>query len=595
MSRDLLPDRVAAHARVRGSKPAIYHRVGGAWTAITWAGYAEQARGFAGALIGAGCEAGGAVAIMAGNHAEWLIAAVGAWFARCVPTGVYPTLTAEQAAYVVHHCEARVAVVEGPTEYARLAEQREHLPYLQRIVLMTGAVDDPSTVAFADFVAEGQAHQAAVDARLADLAPDDLASLIYTSGTTGPPKGVMLDHGNLAFVGQGAVSLMPDVSDRDRTVSYLPLSHIAEQAFSLLGPCAAGYSVWMCPRIEDLKEVLLAARPTFFLAVPRVWEKFKNALEARLAAATGVKGAIAGWAMKVGAETGTHLVERGEPTGLAGLKLRVARALFQQKLAGALGLDQLRLAVSGAAPIGKDVLDFFLACGVVIHEVYGQSEDTGPTTFNQPWPGKRRVGTVGLPFPGVEVKIASDGEILVRGPNVFRGYFKNPEATAEALVDGWLHSGDIGAFDEQGFLRITDRKKDLIITAGGKNVAPQNIEKRLKGIAGVSQAVVIGDRRKYLVALLTVDAEGGPALAKERGWPTDPLALATHTGFRAHVEAEIGRANGELARYETIKDFHLIGRDFSIEGGELTPTQKVKRRVVNERFAAEIEALYPES
>ncbi|MEZ4463654.1 MAG: long-chain fatty acid--CoA ligase [bacterium] len=595
MSRDLLPDRVVAHARDRGSQPAIYRSVGGVWTPITWAAYHEQARAFAGALIGAGCEAGGAVAIMAGNHAEWLIGAVGAWFARCVPTGVYPTLTPEQAAYVVHHCEAKVAVVEGPEGYARLLEEKENLPHLRRIVLMTGSVEDPSVVSFAAFLAEGQAHQAEVDARLAALAPDDLADLIYTSGTTGPPKGVMLDHRALAFVARGAISLMPDVSPGDRAVSYLPLSHIAEQAFSLLGACAAGYSVWMCTRLEDLKAVLLVAHPTVFLAVPRVWEKFKAALEARLATATGVKGAIAKWAMQVGAETGTEVVERGDPGGLPGLKLKLARRLFQQKLAGALGLDQLRLAVSGAAPIGKDVLEFFLACGVIIHEVYGQSEDAGPTTFNQPFPGKRRLGTVGLPFPGVEVKIAEDGEILVRGPNVFRGYFKNPEATAETLVDGWLHSGDIGAFDADGFLRITDRKKDLIITAAGKNVAPQNIEKHLRGIAGIGQAVVIGDRRKYLTALMTVDPEGGPALAKERGWPVEPAALAAHPAFRAHVTAEVERVNGELARYETIKHFHLLPRDFTVEGGELTPTQKVKRRVVSERYAAEIEALYPES
>jgi long-chain acyl-CoA synthetase len=589
---DLLPACILRHARERPQRPAIWQERDGVWAAITWARYVEVARGFAGAMIGLGCAPGAAVAILASNRSEWVLAAVGAWFARGVPTGVYQTLTAEQAAYVIHHCEASVVVVEGAAEYRKVSEQKENLPHLKQIVVMAGAehIRDPMVVAFEAFVQRGLAHGREVDQRLADLMPADLATLIYTSGTTGPPKGVMLTHANLAFVGRGAVSILPDAGPDDSSVSYLPLAHIAEQAFSLLGPATAGYAIWMCPQIERLKEVLVAARPTFFLAVPRVWEKFKTALEGKLAQATGAKGAIARWALSVGRRAGPILVEQGPPTGWLGVQQRLAKKLFQDKLAAALGLDRLKLAVTGAAPIGKDVLDFFLSCGIIIHEVYGQSEDTGPTSFNLP--GKRRLGTVGLPFPGVEVRIAPDGEIIVRGPNVFAGYFKQPEATAETLIDGWLHSGDIGEFDAQGFLRITDRKKDLIITAGGKNVAPQNIEKLLKAIRGVGQAVVIGDRQKFLVALLTVDPEQGPALAKEHGWPTDPAALAHHAGFRAHVEAGVAQANQSLARYETIKHFAVLPVDFTVEGGELTPTQKVKRPVVASRYAAEIAALY---
>ena len=244
------------------------------------------------------------------------------------------------------------------------------------------------------------------------------------------------------------------------------------------------------------------------------------------------------------------------------------------------------------APISRSTLDFFLSLGIVIHEVYGQSEDTGPTTFNLPLAGRRRIGTVGQPLPRVEVKIAGDGEILVRGDNVFMGYFKQPEATAETLIDGWLHSGDVGEFDAQGFLRITDRKKDLIITAGGKNVAPQNLEKLLKSIPAVGQVVVIGDRRKFLSALITLDAEKAPAFAREKGMPLEPAALAKHPAFIAHIQAGVDRVNGELAKYESIKKFTLLPTDFTPETGELTPTQKIKRKVVGEKYSAEIEAMY---
>ena len=595
--RNLLPDSILQHGRERGQRPAIWHERDRVWTATTWSRYVELARGFAGALTALNVAPGQAVAILANNRPEWILAAVGAWFARAVTTGVYQTLTADQAAYVIHHCEAPVVVVEGPAEYRKIASQKENLPHLRQIVVMEGAehISDPLVVSFEGFVARGMGHGHAVDDRLAALVPADLATLIYTSGTTGPPKGVMLTHANLAFVGAGAVGIMPNRGPEDCSVSYLPLAHIAEQAFSLLGPASAGYAIWMCPQIDRLKEVLLAARPTFFLAVPRVWEKFKVALEGRLAQANGAKGAIARWALGVGRQVGVQLVEQGPPTGFLGIQHRLAKKLFQQKLAAALGLDRLKLAVSGAAPIGKDVLDFFLSCGVIIHEVYGQSEDCGPTSFNQPEPGKRRLGTVGLPFPGVEIKLAADGEILVRGPNVFQGYFKQPEATAEALVDGWLHSGDIGDFDADGFLRITDRKKDLIITAGGKNVAPQNIEKHLKGIPGISQAVVIGDRRKYLTALLTLDAEAGPALAAERGWPQDLAALAVAPALRTYLQAEVEKVNEVLARYETIKRFAILPNDFTLERGELTPTQKVKRPVVGAHYAEVIEGLYADS
>ena len=300
----------------------------------------------------------------------------------------------------------------------------------------------------------------------------------------------MLSHRNLAWTAKQVNLAAGDiVAAGDCVVSYLPLSHIAEQMFSIHLPATYGFPIWFAGSVEQLKDTLVAARPTIFLAVPRVWEKFKAALEGKLADATGLKAKIVNWARSVGTKAGPVILQEGDVGGALGVQYRMADKLFYSKLTGQLGLDRLKLAISGAAPIGRDVLEFFQSCGILIHEVYGQSEDTGPTTFNQPIAGRRRLGTVGVPFPGVDIRIADDGEICVKGPNVFMGYYKNPEATAEALIDGWLHSGDIGEFDADGFLKITDRKKDLLITAGGKNVAPQNSEKLLRAIESVGQAV----------------------------------------------------------------------------------------------------------
>ncbi len=595
MSRDTIPDRLLAQAAARPDAPALWHQpADSGWQAISWRQYAELAEAFAGALLAMDYAPGWGVAILSDNCVPWLVADLGAMLARAVPAGVYPTLTAEQAAYIISHCEARVVVVQDPLQWAKLQSVLDQLPALKRVVIIHGAdaVDDPLAVGFEAFLDEGRAHGEAVQARVAELVPEDLGTLIYTSGTTGHPKGVMLDHRNLAFTARSALSAVGEVGPEDCMISYLPLSHIAEQMFSVHLHTTAGYPLWLCPRLEDLKATLLVARPTFFLGVPRVWEKFKAALEGKLGELTGVKGAIARWALAVGLRAVPDLVAHGEASGALGWQHRLADRLFYGKLKAQLGLDRLKVASSGAAPIGRDVVQFFWAIGVPIHEVYGQSEGTGPTTFNRPVPGERRLGTVGLPLPGVEVRIAEDGEILVRGDNVFVGYLKQPADTAEALQDGWLHSGDVGRFDADGFLCITDRKKDLIITAGGKNVAPQHIEALLKGIAGVGQAVVIGDRRKYLSALLTVDPEATPALAAQHGWPTDPQALAAHAGFKAHVDAGVAAVNGQLARYETLKRWTVLPDDFTLEGGELTPTQKVKRRVVDAKYAAQIEALY---
>ena len=599
MARDTLVDRFLAFGKSVGSKPALWYKDGSTWKHYTWEQYVDKARKFAGALLKIGLEPGNGVAIMSYNNPEWVIADVGAMIARGVPAGIYQTCTDEQALYIANHCEAKVVVLENEEMWKQVggAEFRKQLTHCEKILMIRDAENfaHPDVMSFDEFLETGADNQDAVDARLAEIKEDDLATLIYTSGTTGPPKGVMLSHKNMAFVSKGAIDLVGGAGPDDCVVSYLPLSHIAEQTFSIHLPLTTGMPIWFAEDLTKLKDCLIVARPTLFLAVPRVWEKFSVALQQKLEEATGLKEKIVDFSRNTLIEAGHIAIKDGEEKlpGMLKLKYNVANKLFATKLKAALGLDRVKLAVTGAAPISYDVLEFFLSLGIIIHEVYGQSEGTGPTTINFPIPGKRKLGSVGMPYPGVKVKIADDGEILFQGDNVFLGYLKDPEATSETIVDGWLHSGDIGRFDEDGFLYITDRKKDLIITAGGKNVAPQNIEKLIRQIDGVGNAVVIGDKRKFLSALLTVDPEQGPALATKHGWPTVPGELAVHEPFRKYIEDQIEKAvNAELARYETIKKFTILPQDFTIEGGELTPTQKVKRKVVNEKYSDQIEQFY---
>ncbi|GMV42969.1 MAG: long-chain acyl-CoA synthetase [Myxococcales bacterium] len=596
MARDTIVDRFFANAARMPSHPALYQKEHGHWHPISWKEYADDVRRFGCALIANGVPHGAAVTVLANNRPEWLIADVGAMAVGCVPAGIYQTCTPEQVAYIVEHAEAPVCVVENRVQWEKVHSRLDSLPQLRKVVLLDEGdeVDHPKAVSWEAFLAEGAGAEEDHAVRMSAIREAELATLIYTSGTTGPPKGAMLSHKNLAWTARSAIDMMTRggeaVSPDDCSLSYLPLSHIAEQMFSIHLPITGGYPIWFAEGLDKLKDNLPEARPTIFLAVPRVWEKFAAALQGKLALATGFKAKLVDFARSTARQVG-ELRKRGEePTGLLALRYAVADRLVLSKVKAAIGLDRGRLLVTGAAPISRDVLDFFLSLDLLIYEVYGQSEGSGPTSFNQP--GAVKFGTVGQALPGVDVLIAPDGEILVRGDNVFMGYFKAPEATAEALSDGWLHSGDVGELTETGHLRITDRKKDLIITAGGKNVAPQNIEARLKDLDLVSQAVVIGDSRPYLVALLTLDPEAAAVFASANGLPSDLAALAAHPKVRAHLERGIERVNEGLARYETVKRFEILSSDFSVDGGELTPTLKVKRKVVNEKHGDAIARLY---
>lgn len=590
MPADTIPFRLLQQARKQPTSPAYYYKEGGTWKSASWQDYADQVQAAARALIKAGVGHGDRVTILGFNRPEWVIMDVAAMMIGAVPAGIYTTCSPTEVQYIVDHSQSPVVLLEDQGQWEKINAERANLPALKHAVMMKGTkVKDPLAVTWEDFLAWGESiPQEELDKRLEAVKPEELATLIYTSGTTGPPKGVMLSHHNLTWTADCARGMV-GLNSQDSSLSYLPLSHIAEQVFTLHGPISVGYPVYFAESIPKVPDNLKEVQPTVLFAVPRIWEKFHAGISAKLSQATGAKAKIGAWAQKVGYQVTDKRNHGQEPSGLLGLKYKLANKLVYSKLKEAIGLSRARVCVSGAAPIASEVLEFFAGFDLVIHEVYGQSEDTGPTSFNLP--GATRYGTVGKPIPGAQVKIAEDGEILVKGDNVFMGYFKDEAATSETLSDGWLHSGDLGEFTSEGFLTITGRKKDIIITAGGKNVAPKNIEAALKNLPLISEAVVIGDRRKFLSALLTLDEEAAAAWAKERG--VEAKDLHKNADLIAHVQQGVDKeVNPQFAQVETVKKFTILHRQLTVEDGELTPTLKVKRKPVNEHFADEIEAMY---
>ncbi len=586
MTADTIPNRLLQRAKSSPSAPAYYVREGGAWKPTNWGTYSDQVTQAGRALIALGFQPGQTVCILGFNRPEWAILDLATMGAGGAPAGIYTTCSPVEVRYIVEHSEAPVVLVEDEAQWRKVQAEIANMPNLKHVVTMKGVpkIDHGLVLSWDEFMAKGDEveKQAYLD-RVEALEPDKLATLIYTSGTTGPPKGVMLSHQNLAWTSNVAIQITT-INDSDCALSYLPLSHIAEQMFTLHIPITTGARVYFAESIDAVPENLKEVQPTIFFGVPRIWEKFHAGISAKLKDATGLKAKLVQWARKVGWEANKA---PGQPKGL---QYNLADKLIFSKLKPAIGMGNARVCVSGAAPIAREVLEFFASLDIVVLEVYGQSEDTGPTSFNTPT--KYRFGSVGPAIPGVEVKIADDDEILVKGPNVFLGYYKDPEATASTLSDGWLLSGDLGAFDDDGFLSITGRKKDIIITAGGKNITPKNLEAQMKNHDLVNEAVVIGDRRKYLSALITVDPEAGEAWAAANG--EDANALHRSAKLRASIQAHIDEMNSHFARVEQIKKFTVLARNFTVEDGELTPTLKVKRAKVNDHFADEIESMYAE-
>jgi long-chain acyl-CoA synthetase len=587
---ETIPAKLFDVAERQGSAPAYHVKQGDAWQATSWRAYADEVKAAGKSLIALGLKPGGTVSILGFNRPEWIIMDVAAMAVGGSAAGVYTTCSPEEVQYIVDHAESLVVLVENKNQWNKVRAQRDRMPRLQHVVAMKGAgIEDEGVMSWEDFLARGKSvADADFEARLHALEPKGLATLIYTSGTTGPPKGVMLSHDNLYWTAATLNGLL-SIGPGDSALSYLPLSHIAEQMLSIHGPIVTGSSLYFAESLDKIADNLREVQPTVVFGVPRIWEKFHAGVSEKLNQATGFKKTLVDWVRRVCARK-AELENRGEKMGLAlALQYKLANRLVLSKLKPALGLSRARMCISGAAPIAKEVLEYFSTLDISVREVYGQSEDTGPTTINLP--GKTRLGSVGGRIPGIEVRIAEDGEILVRGRNVFAGYYKEPQATAEALVDGWLHSGDLGEIDRDGFLNITGRKKDIIITAGGKNIAPKNIEAALKNNRLIAEAVVIGDRRKFLTALIALDDDACASFLKEKG-ATDGKPYSESDLVKKEIEAAVAEVNSHLAQVETVKKFTVLSRGLTIEHGELTPTLKVKRKMVNQNFAQQIEAMY---
>ena len=577
-------------------RPALWSRHGGAYVPTSWFDYAQRVKRFALGLHALGFQEGDPLGILSFNREAWHVADLGAMSLGGIPVGLYTTSSVDQLVYILGHCEARFLLVENAKHLATGLEVQKRLPALQHLIVMDAPTPLPEGVLrYADVLASGaKADEAPYWDGVHALHPDALATLIYTSGTTGQPKGVALSHRNLAWTSKqlGDTMGFHDMED-ERLVSYLPLSHIAEQIVSLHSPLLMGTQVYFADSLDALGKNLTEVRPTVFFAVPRVWEKFKTKAEEGLAAQPPLKRRLVEWARATALERNTRVLSQERVPSFMEAKFALAQRLVFEPLKTRIGLEKAKLFSTSAAPIGRDVLDFFASIDVVLLEVWGMTEVSGPATVSTA--ECARMGTVGRPMLGVEVRIAQDGEILVQGGNVCLGYHRNPEATQELLADGWLHTGDVGQLDSEGFLRITGRKKEIIVTSGGKKTSPANIEELLKGVSPVGHALVVGDRRNYLVALVTLDPDRVRKLAREKGWPEDVATLVKDARLQQHLYEAFERdVNPKLSRFETIKRFRVLPGEFSIDGGELTPSMKMRRKVVEQKYADAIEALYNE-
>lgn len=579
-----------------GDHPALRRRAGDGWEAISWDDYGHQVTRVAAGLIAAGVQPGERVGVLSANRVEWHVADLAILAAGAVSVPVYWTAAPPQVSYVLGHAGAKVCFVGGHDQLGKVLDHRDELTDLERIVLFEDdrRLGDALISTFAELEASGreqlEREPASVEQRTRAIQPDDLATLVYTSGTTGPPKGTMLSHGNITATIRAVTAVVP-ISLTDRFLSFLPLSHIAERVVSHFGQIVAGGETWFARSVATVAEDLRDCRPTIFFAVPRVWEKLHEGVLEAMAKEPPVARRLAEHTIALGLE---RVAEEQDGTSMSPFhkaELLILDRIVGGKIRSGLGLDRARVVVSGAAPIHPSLLRWFHALDVRVAEVYGQTEDCGPATLNPP--DRIRIGTVGPPLPGVEVRIAGDGEILVRGGTVCQGYYRNDEATAELIdADRWMHTGDVGVLDPDGYLSITDRKKDLIITASGKNVSPQEIETRVKLEPLISQAVVIGDQRPYLVALLTLAPDAATTWAAEHHRLADLEALASDPDLLGEIEASIDRVNADHARTEGIKKWRVLPHDLTIAGDELTPTLKVRRRTVLEHYQDLIEEMY---
>jgi long-chain acyl-CoA synthetase len=582
-----LADLLPRAAQLYGDAPAIRFKDGDEWETQSFNRVRAIVSRLALGLVDLGVERGDKVSILSNTRPEWTYFDFAALSIGATVVPIYQTNSAEECRYVLGNSDAKVIVVEDDEQLEKIRAVRDQLPLLEHVVRMTGASAD--AISREELAVRGAGRDLAEwQQRWSAVTPDDVCTFIYTSGTTGPPKGCVISHGNYRAM-LDMVKETSTIEGEDLTYLYLPLAH----SFALLiqlGSFDLGATIAYWER-DPLKIMpnLAELKPTYFPSVPRIFEKIYTLATSSMEKEGGLKKAVFDWSIRVGGRMRAAERSGGKPGLLLRRQYEFADRKVLSKIRGLFG-GKLRLAVSGAAPISPDILRFFDAAGVLVLEGWGMTETSTAATISSPEDFK--IGTIGKPFPGCEIRIAEDGEILVKGPNVFQGYYKNEEATRETIVDGWLHTGDLGEIDADGFIKITGRKKDIIITAGGKNITPANLENEIKQHPLVSQCVVVGDRRPYLVALVTLDPEEAVAYAKEHGLPADPAQLASSSDVREAIEAHLAKVNEKFARVEQVKKIAILPHDLSQESGELTPTLKVKRAVVADKHGREIERLY---
>ena len=599
-AHDTLPAIFLARCAESAGRVALREKRFGVWNEYTWADYEQKVRHVGLGLISLGLRTGDRVAVHSEDRPEWVFSELGTVCVGGTSVGVYPTNPAPEVEYILSHSGARFLVAEDQEQIDKALEVADRCQDLERIIVIDPrglrGYADPRLMTFEELEERGRSldeQDPALFHRLAsERTPEEIGMIVYTSGTTGPPKGAMLSESNLANAVRISGTIWNASSD-DRVLSYLPLCHVGEKIFTIYVPLSSGASANFAESIDTVVANLREVEPTIFLGVPRIWEKMAAGIQIRMQDASRVKR----WIFRRWSKRGAKLAERWTSSGgrypfPSNISYAIGWAVLYRSLQRGLGLAKCHSPVSGAAPIAPDILRFFHGIGVHIREAWAQTESAGIGTITPS--DDVRIGSIGVPVTGVEIHIAGDGEILMRSACVFAGYFRNPEATRDTIdTDGWLHTGDVGFIDEHGHVHITDRKKDIIITAGGKNLAPSEIENKLKTSPYIREAVVVGDGRKYLSALIGIESDAVSDWASRRGIGfTTYRDLTQKPEVVALVEEEVKRVNADMASVEQIKKFRLIPKELDHEDGELTATQKVKRRVMEDRFKDLVGSMY---
>lgn len=595
MIAETFPDLFFKQVEAKQDRVALRRKEHGIWKRMTWKEYGNRVQKAAAGLLALGLDPGDSVAILGENRPEWLICHLAVMSIGCVTCGVYATSAPEQVAYVVGHSESKVLFADNEEQVDKVLQILSKLN-LKRVVVWDPkglwGFTHPDILFFDEFMEEGEKylreHPKGVSERMGAIDPQHTAMMIYTSGTTGPPKGAMITHHNILSITDSFMSAVP-FYEKDEMLSYLPLAHIYENLISLFQAVKGGGTVNFVESLDTLAQNLREVSPTVFASVPRIWEKFASVVEIRMSDSTVLKKALYRLAVLVGLRF-VRTKRKTRERFLWSLLYWPLYGLVLFHLKRQLGLERVRYAVCAAAPASPELFEYFNALGVPLREGYGQTESTGVIALQRI--DRPRWGYVGEPVPGMEVKIDEDGEILTRGPGVFKGYYKDPELTASTVKDGWLHTGDVGTL-EDGFIKILDRKKDIIITAGGKNITPAFIENKLKFSPYIQDAVVVGERRKYLVALILIDEDNVTKYAQDHRIPFTTFAdLTQNPEIKKLIEGEVSKVNKTLSQVETIKKFELLPRRFYEEDGDVTPTKKVKRRFLEKRYADLIQKMY---